>query len=478
MGFLMMEGTHLGPIGTKLNQRQQLGGQRKGKNVSIGDAPPPPISSKFAASNIEEGGGPKDNIEKYPLRKYVTREDGTSTKGKGGGNVQWRCNFCHIAFKSTYFHVKGHLLALPGCGIAACKAVSLQKRKEMEKESTVGMENVAAKSRKTKNEDPLPFLKKGTAKFPFESSIGGQAAKRREITLGPMDKIFQKEKRKELDLTIAFFFYQNFMSFNVARSPLFIGMCQALTHGSPSWYAPPGSEKLRTTLLTKAKEGVQKMLEPIVASWPTSGVSIVFYGWTNPTRHPIINFMVSSLNGPVFLKAVDTLGEYKDAQFIGELFIKVIEDVGVDSCVQIITDNAPVCEAAGMIVEAKYPQVFWTPCIVHSLNLALKSIASDVLWIGNIIEDARHIRNFMKNHTNALTIYKEYTNLSLLKIADSRFASSFMMLKRLREVKTTLGSKVVSEFWSFWRKIDQVASKRVKDTVLDDAWWGRVDLII
>ena len=149
------------------------------------------------------------------------------------------------------------------------------------------------------------------------------------------------------------------------------------------------------------------MLEPIVASWPTSGVSIVSDGWTDPARHPIINFMVSSLNGPVFLKAVDTLGEYKDAQFMGELFIRVVEEVGVDSCVQIITDNAPVCKAASMIVEAKYPQVFWTPCIVHSLNLALKSIASDVLWIGNIIEDARHIRNFVQNHTNALTIYKE-----------------------------------------------------------------------
>ena len=82
---------------------------------------------------------------------------------------------------------------------------------------------------------------------------------------------------------------------------------------------------------------------------------------------------------------------------------------------------------------------FWTPCIVHSLNLALKSISSYVTWIGNIIEDARHIRNFVQNHTNALTIYKEYTHLSLLKIADTRFASSFIMLKRSREVKPLLG---------------------------------------
>ncbi len=54
------------------------------------------------------------------------------------------------------------------------------------------------------------------------------------------------------------------------------------------------------------------------------------------------------LNGPTFLKSMD-------AQYMGELFIKVIEDVGVDSCMQIITDNAPVCKAVGMIIEAKYP---------------------------------------------------------------------------------------------------------------------------
>ena len=54
---------------------------------------------------------------------------------------------------------------------------------------------------------------------------------------------------------------------------------------------------------------------------------------------------------------------------MGELFVKIIEEVGVDSCVQIITDNAPVCKAAGMIVEAKYPQVcsFWTPFISNLL---------------------------------------------------------------------------------------------------------------
>ena len=52
------------------------------------------------------------------------------------------------------------------------------------------------------------------------------------------------------------------------------------------------------------------------------------------------------------------------------------------------------------------------------------------------------------------------------------------MLKRLREVKAALGAMVISDLWSFWRKTDQIASKKVKETVLDDGWWERVNVII
>jgi len=112
------------------------------------------------------------------------------------------------------------------------------------------------------------------------------------------------------------------------------------------------------------------------------------------------------------------------------------------------------------------------------LNLALKSIVSNVTWIKSLIEDARHICNFLQNHTNALTIYKKYTQLSLLKVAYTWFSSSFIMLKRSREVKASLGSMVISDFWSFWRNMDQDSSKKLKDTILDDDWWERVDITI
>jgi hypothetical protein len=44
--------------------------------------------------------------------------------------------------------------------------------------------------------------------------------------------------------------------------------------------------------------------------------------------------------------------------------------------VQVITDNAANCRAAGIIVEQKHPHIFLTPCVVHTLNLALKNICA------------------------------------------------------------------------------------------------------
>ena len=45
--------------------------------------------------------------------------------------------------------------------------------------------------------------------------------------------------------------------------------------------------------------------------------------------------------------------------------------------VQIITDNAANCKEAGEIIESQYPHIYWTPCVVHTLNLALKNICAE-----------------------------------------------------------------------------------------------------
>ena len=91
---------------------------------------------------------------------------------------------------------------------------------------------------------------------------------------------------------------------------------------------------------------------------------------------PLINFIATSKKLPLFIKSIDGTNKYKDKHFIADLFLKVISEVGHQHVVQIITDNASVMKAAESIVEVEYPHIFWSPCVMHTFNLALRNICA------------------------------------------------------------------------------------------------------
>ncbi|KAG5528874.1 hypothetical protein RHGRI_029512 [Rhododendron griersonianum] len=111
----------------------------------------------------------------------------------------------------------------------------------------------------------------------------------------------------------------------------------------------------------------------------------------------------------MFLKAVNCEGETKDKHFIASLMKEVVIEIG-------------------------------TKNVVH--NLALKNICAaknvdnnslvydECSWINITIGDASIIKNFIMNHSMRLAIFNEFVPLKLLAIAETRFASSIVMLKR------------------------------------------------
>ena len=148
---------------------------------------------------------------KYPLWKYVSRHQGTDTKLKGGGNVLWTCSFFNNHFKRTYFWVKGHFLGTL-CGLGPCQGVSASKWRELEREANVGEGIVAAASRKTKNEDPLPFLN-----HLANTHLGvGVQQQERGLQWVQWTRYYNKRGIWVGSYHWVFFFYFNFISFNVA----------------------------------------------------------------------------------------------------------------------------------------------------------------------------------------------------------------------------------------------------------------------
>ena len=58
------------------------------------------------------------------------------------------------------------------------------------------------------------------------------------------------------------------------------------------------------------------------------------------------------------------------------LYLKVetIQMIGPYNVIQVITDNVANCKATGAIIEDKYPNIFWSGCLVHTLNLLMHDI--------------------------------------------------------------------------------------------------------
>jgi hypothetical protein len=205
-------------------------------------------------------------------------------------------------------------------------------------------------------------------------------------------------------------------------------------------------------LLQKERSLIHDILKPVRSSWTSTGVSIISDGWTDTKRRPLINVIASSPKRAMFLREEDCSADVKDSKFIADILIFVIEQVGPTNVVQVITDNAPVCKAPGLIVESRYNHIFWSPCIVHNLNLILEEIEAKTEWIKELIGQAREFIKFITNHHQSQAMYREYSKLELLKVVETRYASNFIMLHRLVEVKRALMSMVVGVTWAEWRQ--------------------------
>ncbi|XP_061366107.1 uncharacterized protein LOC133309353 [Gastrolobium bilobum] len=406
-----------------------------------------------------------------PIWKYVTQLD---ARVEAGGNLSWKCNFCKKDYKSSYTRVRAHLLKISGKGIGKCLMVQNRDMIEMER-----LEH-EAEQRKQSNAPrnvPLP---------PSTSSTGPKKRK----TTSSLEMAFNVGEREELNYLIARMFYSARLPFNLAKNPYFQASYTYAANHNIGGYLPPGYNALRTTLLQKEKENIDRLCEPIREAWTHKGVSIVSDGWSDSQRRPLINFMAVSDGKAMFLKSVDCSGEIKDKNFIFRLLKEVIQEVGEANVVQVITDNAANCKGAGQLIEQEFPSITWTPCVVHTLNLAVKNICAaknvennqityeECSWIFDIIGDVAAIKHFIMNHSMRLAIYNEFVSLKLLSIADTRFASMIVMLKRFKLIKSGLQNMVISEKWNIYRDDNLGRARLVKEKLLDDCFWESVDYIL
>ena len=103
--------------------------------------------------------------------------------------------------------------------------------------------------------------------------------------------------------------------------------------------------------------------------------------------------MVASNGGPMFIKAIDGSSEYKEKHFIARLLNDVIKEIEHEKVVKSSLIMLYMIRATGALIEGEYPKIFWTPCVVHTLNLALKNIC-----VAKNTKKNEHMRNVVGLH--------------------------------------------------------------------------------
>ncbi|KAM3299564.1 hypothetical protein ACQJBY_040854 [Aegilops geniculata] len=305
-----------------------------------------------------------------------------------------------------------------------------------------------------------------------EAATNCFANKRRAQTT--VNQFYKKEEREEVCAQICRVFYTNSISFNVVKDPEFIKMIEMIGNFGKG-FKPPSYHEVRVKFLKLEVKRTMNLLSEYKEEWKKTGCTIMSDGWTDKKKRYICNFLVNSPKGTVFLASVDTSDISKTADKVFEMLDDIVEQVGEDNVVQIVTDNAANYKAAGELLMEKRKKIFWTPCAAHCIDLILEDFEKKIKMHQTTITKGRKITTYIYSRTMVLSWLREFTGgKDLVRPAVTRFATAYLTLGCLHEHKGALINMFTSTKWRGSR-FNSAEGKVVQGIVLDSrGFWPNV----
>ncbi|RVW92081.1 hypothetical protein CK203_037088 [Vitis vinifera] len=218
------------------------------------------------------------------------------------------------------------------------------------------------------------------------SGSGSVSGSGEPIPRGPMDKFttsqprqstlnskWKQEETKEVCRKIGRFMYSKGLPFNTVNDPYWFPMIDVVANFGPE-FKPPSMHELRTWILKEEVNDLSIIMEDHKKAWKQYGCSIMSDGWTDGKSRCLINFLVNSPAGTWFMKSIDASNIIKNGELMFKYLDEVVEEIGEENVVQVITDNASNYVNAGMRLMEKRSRLWWTPCAAHCIDLMLEDI--------------------------------------------------------------------------------------------------------
>ncbi|XP_052204970.1 uncharacterized protein LOC127809864 isoform X2 [Diospyros lotus] len=290
-------------------------------------------------------------------------------------------------------------------------------------------------------------------------------------------KLGSRKSRKEVMSAICKFFYHAGVPSNVANSPYFHKMLELVGQYGQDLVGP-SSRLISGRFLQDETATIKSYLHEYKASWAVTGCSILADSWRDTQGRKLINFLVSCPRGIYFVRSVDATDIIEDATCLFKLLDKVVEDMGEEHIVQVITENTPCYEAAGKMLEEKRKNLFWTPCAAYCIDQMLEDFGK-IKLVGECIDKGQKITKFIYNQIGLLNLMKkEFTGgQELLRPSFTQYASSFATLQSLLDHRIGLKRMFQSNKWLLSRFSKSDDGKEVEKIVLNATFWKKVQYI-
>ncbi|KAK4581633.1 hypothetical protein RGQ29_025003 [Quercus rubra] len=281
----------------------------------------------------------------------------------------------------------------------------------------------------------------------------------------------------EVEEYISRLFYLAGIPVNVARLNEFKWAIEAIRQYGPNM-KPPSYHELRVPILKKEVAYTNELLSDHKQDWKKYGCSIMSDGWTSRTNRTLINFLVNCPSRTMFVKSINASSFMKTEEKTFEVLDTLVEQIREANVVQVVSDNGSNYVLAGKLLEAKRPNLYWTPCAAHCIDLILEDIGK-IPRIAKTLEMAIQLTGYIYNHGGVLNMMREYTKQrELVRAGKTRFYTSYLTIKSIYKQKHTLRAMFTSEEWVRSRWAKEANAKRIVETILMPSFWNTIVYIL
>lgn len=235
-------------------------------------------------------------------------------------------------------------------------------------------------------------------------------------------------------------------------------------------YKPPTKYAMSNALLDAEYYRIKNDMDEKIKK--TSSLGLISDGWTNVRGRGVVNFIITTPQ-PIFWSSIYPGIQRETGEYIKEQVRKVMDEVGAEKFVALVTDNASNMRAAWRQIQAHYNHIDCIGCAAHGLNLLFGDIMKINCFKTFFTQCKNVIKHINRRHV-CLAVFEElqkekygsqYTTLKLP--SKTRWAGAIATFKSLIVNREALEALVITNGGAH-------VDRDIKQTILSDCLWSQL----